>query len=326
MSGATIPYHLRQNKAINRNLFLELLARVGRWKNISDYAYVGFGGPYLEDFKQIHGGLRLSDMTSLDTSENTTKRQAFNAPVSGIKIRNQSSGEFLMKHEFVTPSVVWFDYTAPSEIGTQLSETELLVRKLRAGDIAKITVNCSPETLGRPAKEEEDLREFRLARAKQRLAEYFPPGADEDWLTAKKYPELLLSAVAHAAKKGMDTKVDCLLEPLSCYAYADGQQMLSVAMAIVRREDHDQFLSATRLGHWPYKASNWQDLRWISVPQLSAKERLFVESMLPGTTDPKVIWDRLGYFVGDTADDADALMTNFLQYYRQYPWYSRVQL
>lgn len=56
MSGASIPYHLRPNKAIDRYAFLELLSKVDRYIDcdISQYKYVGFGGHSLEDFKYIH--------------------------------------------------------------------------------------------------------------------------------------------------------------------------------------------------------------------------------------------------------------------------------
>jgi hypothetical protein len=59
-TGGSIPYHLRQNKAIDRNLFTDLLSRIGRYKNISDYTYYGFGGPYMEDFKVLSRSVWLT--------------------------------------------------------------------------------------------------------------------------------------------------------------------------------------------------------------------------------------------------------------------------
>jgi hypothetical protein len=51
-----------------------------------------------------------------------------------------------------------------------------------------------------------------------------------------------------------------------------------------------------------------------------------IEAMLPGTTDPNAIITDLGYFVGENRVDAEKLMSNFVAYYRLYPWYSRVAL
>jgi len=65
MSGTSIPYHLRQNKAIDRYAFLELLSRIDRFCNITEYSYIGFGGHSLEDFKYVHSRFGINNMTSI---------------------------------------------------------------------------------------------------------------------------------------------------------------------------------------------------------------------------------------------------------------------
>jgi len=94
MSGSSIAYHLRQNKAIERNLFIELLARVGRVRNISEYEYIGFGGPLLEDYKALHAALRIKRMHSIEREENTFKRQKFNRPATFVKLHHKDSADF----------------------------------------------------------------------------------------------------------------------------------------------------------------------------------------------------------------------------------------
>ena len=91
MSGGAVAYHLRENKAIERGLFIELLTRVGRVANISDYTYIGFGGPFLEDFKALHASLRIAKMISIEMDENVCKRQAFNRPADFIEIEKCTS-------------------------------------------------------------------------------------------------------------------------------------------------------------------------------------------------------------------------------------------
>ena len=54
MSGGFIPYHLRPGKAVDRKLFIESLQLMSRRLQVENYTYIGFGGPFLEDFKQIH--------------------------------------------------------------------------------------------------------------------------------------------------------------------------------------------------------------------------------------------------------------------------------
>jgi hypothetical protein len=326
-SGHTIPYHLRQNKAIDRNLFVDLLSRVGRFRNISEYRYIGFGGPFLEDFKVLHGALRISKMISLDGDGEVVKRQEFNQPISCVELIPELSGDFLRHHEFLDPSVVWFDYTMPKSLGLQLAEIELLTRKSNPGDIIRVTLNASPEALGKPdSAADTDLKEYRLSVAQDRMAEYCPANASEDDVSAAKYPNLLLKCVESALKKGMDTKRTSVIEPLSAFVYADGQQMLTVTAIVLQKIDLDPFYQATRLKSWAYRCIDWSPPRSISVPQLSAKERMFIEGLLPGESDPAAISSKLGYMIGDNPKEAEQLLSNFLQYYRLFPWYSRVVL
>jgi hypothetical protein len=96
-------------------------------------------------------------MTSLEKNPEVVKRQEFNRPLSSLLLKDKTSGEFLNEFDFDEPSIVWFDYTVPKELGIQLAEIELLVRKLNAGDVFKITLNAAPESLGKPS-DETDLR------------------------------------------------------------------------------------------------------------------------------------------------------------------------
>jgi hypothetical protein len=324
-SASSLPYHLRQNKAIDRNLFVDLLGRIGRYRNISDYRYVGFGGPFLEDHKVLHASLRLRNMTSLEKNPEVVKRQEFNRPHSSLTLQEKTSGEFLNDFDFDEPSVVWFDYTVPKELGIQLAEIELLVRKLSAGDVFKVTLNAAPESLGTPS-DGTDLREFRLERLLRRANDYSPMGAEIDDVTTKNYPGLLLRCVESAAKKGLETKPRCIVLPLSAFSYADGQQMLTVTAIIIDKIDRVKFYTETRLEYWPFSCKSWADLRSISVPQLSSKERMHVEALLPDTSDAKTIFAELGYYVGMNEEEGAKLMTNFIEYYRMYPWYSKVVL
>lgn len=320
-TGNTIPYHLRQNKAIERSLFIDLLARIGRYRNISDYCYVGFGGPYLEDFKYLHSSLRITDMISLEGDPNTAKRQEFNKPLSCIEIKNQKSGDFLINHSFEKHSVVWFDYAVPSDLLEQLAETRQLVSMLTAGDVFKITLNANPESLGRP--KEGDLRKFRAERALERLAEYGPAVVEPDMVTAKHYPTLLLHALHSAARKGVEGNKRLFVQPLSSFSYRDGQQMVTATGILLHHSDKDPFFQASRLEHWSYRNLEWKEPTQISIPDLSAKERMYIESLLPNI-NPETISEQLGYFLGTDEKEAETLMRNFVTYYRLSPWFSRV--
>ena len=75
-AGSSLPYRLRPNKAVDRELFLSLLMRLAPKFALEKYHYVGLGGPFLEDFRMIHGRLGIAKMTCIETEEEVHKRQA----------------------------------------------------------------------------------------------------------------------------------------------------------------------------------------------------------------------------------------------------------
>lgn len=322
MSGSSIPYHLRPSKAIDRNLFMDLLTRVGRFKNISDYRYIGFGGPFLEDFKAIHASLRLTKMMSIESDENVGRRQKFNRPLSCVEITHQTSAELVADFDFYEDCIVWLDYTEPAKIGEQLAELEALVAKLQSGSVFKITVNAAAAALGN-CSPEEDLQEYRVNRASRLLGDYGPAVISTEEVTSKYYPNLLLKAIEAAAKRGVIGRKGYVVVPLTCFSYSDGQTMLAVSGMVLRKSDEPNFLRDTRLDHWEFTAADWGDLREISVPAMSIKERIFVESMLPNSNSDE-IEGAMGFHFSANRADSSRLLANFAKYYRMYPWYSKV--
>ena len=322
-AGGSIPYHLRQNKAIERNLFIDLLARTGRYFNISDFQYIGFGGPFLEDFKHLHSSLRISNMISLEMDGNVFSRQKFNKPSSCIALRKESSSDFLNSFDFDAADnlIVWFDYATP-QISEQLAELQQLVEKLSHGDIFKITVNATPVSLGH-ADAKAEMLSRRAETARIRLGEYAPAQITPNDVNTKNYPTLLLKALINAAKHGLAGDSSLVLEPLASFAYTDGQQMLTLCCVLLNTEERDQFFDRTRLRSWPFYNDCTQAPKSISVPVLSLKERVHVESMLPGATADEIFED-LNYYVGKDDQSARDEMSNFISFYRMYPWYSRV--
>lgn len=324
-AGGSIPYHLRHNKAIERNLFIDLLSRVGRYFNISEFQYVGFGGPFLEDFKHIHSSLRISDMVSLEMDANVYSRQIFNRPVACLELRKESSSEFLGRYDFDSAPnhIVWFDYATP-DISEQLAELQQLVEKLAHGDVFKVTVNASPAVLGH-ADAKRDILLRRAEEAKVRLGDYGPASIGPDDVKTKNYPELLLKSLVNAAKHGLSSDSSLVLEPLASFSYSDGQQMLTFCGVLLNEGEREAFFESTRLTYWPFYNDCSSAPKPISVPVLSTRERVHVESMLPGATADQIMED-LKYYIGADEASAKGEMNNFISFYRMFPWYSRVVL
>ncbi|HDL7342918.1 TPA: hypothetical protein PXN25_003831 [Yersinia enterocolitica] len=327
--GGSIPYHLRQNKAIERNLFIDTLRRINNYTNISEYIYVGFGGPFLEDFKQIHNTLKVSKMISLEGDINVHLRQKFNKPLSCIELGEtpELSGDFLNRYNFDEKTIIWLDYAIPSDLNIQLSELASLITKLKPKDVFKITLNAHPETLGKDPSEA-DPRPYRLRKIREDLSEeYCPINPSEDDVTFKNYPAFLLKAAKRAIDVGLRGRQDIRVHPLTSFVYKDGQQMLTLTCIVLENSDQEEanFLNKSRIRNWLFYDGVWRIPKNINVPVMSVKERIHVEALLPEAS-AEDINNELGYFIGNTSSAANIDLKNFIEYYKIVPWYSKVVL
>jgi hypothetical protein len=325
-SGSSLPYRLRPNKAVDRELFLALLTRLAPKMGLQKYHYVGLGGPFLEDFRLLHsrigiGGRRagrtVGRLTCVESEPDVHKRQLFNRPVASIKCVHSTLEDFLDRTTFSTPAIIWFDYTEPIGRLAQMRRFASTINKVPLGSILRITVNAQPEP--RPADQAVtvDLQEWRRSRFSEQFGTYVPSGIDASEMTLKRFGPMLLKvlalAVAGEEKYFRDRRIVWALAT----HYADGQAMVTAALVVCPRED-----TATEklVRGWEFFATPDNPHR-LDLPALSSLERLTLESTNDarrklGFDLAKVVESRLG---GDPFDV-------FKKFYRLYPHFSRVEL
>ena len=80
----------------------------------------GLGGPFLEDFRLVHARLGLKRMACVETEQEVHKRQLFNRPIASIECVHATLEDYLDGHDFEAPAIIWFDYTEPKGITTQI--------------------------------------------------------------------------------------------------------------------------------------------------------------------------------------------------------------
>ena len=80
MSGTDVPYHLRPNKYVDRQIFIDLLHRLDRVRPLSSSVYVSMGGKFLDDHKAIRFAFDLKASVSLEKFAEVVPRQNFNKP------------------------------------------------------------------------------------------------------------------------------------------------------------------------------------------------------------------------------------------------------
>jgi len=320
MSNAfSIPYKLRPNKAVDRELFIALLVRLAATLKVENYRYIGLGGPFLEDFRLIHARLGINEMVCVEVEESVHKRQMFNRPIPSIECIHQKLEDYLDSTEFEKPVIIWFDYTDPREMTEQIERFAQTIGVVPQNSILKITLNASPSTLGEPKQNEisasvggQAVQEWRLARFQEKLGGLFPSGLKAEGMTYKNFGESVLTALYLAVERIMLSFSDREARWALATHYADGQPMVTATLVVVSRGDH----SIERLlGDWCYSSSPRAPLK-LDIPILSTIERLTMES----TPDSK---ERMAYELPKSALGEDPYVV-FKQLYRVYPQFARV--
>ena len=326
MSGASIPYHLRANKAIDRYAFLELLSKIDRFSSISQYKYIGFGGHSLEDFKYIHSRFGLGNMLSIEEDADVYNRQKFNQPHNCIDCLLQSSSQFIDEFQRTQETIIWLDYMKPKELRKQIEEFQATISKLELLDIIKITVNSHAASY-LPLKQSmkpSDLPKERISHLKAVLGDIFPAAeVKENMMTEKRFPEALHLVLKYAANLAMLGQNDIYFQPLTAFAYADGQQMLTVTGIILERNEKQGFLAKTNIDKWELSNIDWKPPRRINVPDLTIKERLHIDSRLPNS-EAKTIQDELGFLFDSKKSVSLEMLETYVLFYRQSPYFSRI--
>ena len=251
MSGANVAYNLRPNKFVERQLFIELLAKTCRGSS-DRYMYISLGGPQLEDQRQIHRQFGFTSLVSLEEDLVAYQRQLFNLRPSCITCLNQTTHDFVIDFDKFMEQfsdktyIVWLDYTSPSKRLEQLNEFQILLGKMQSGDLLKITLNVNPDTLGASRKGEspDDLQARRLPYLRRQLDDYFPSfHVEPKQMTIEGLIPIFCDAVKTASLRAVQNTPRLDVNPLAIFYYNDGfLPMLKVTVYLTKRAYSDGFM------------------------------------------------------------------------------------
>jgi hypothetical protein len=336
VSGANVPYQLRTNKFVERQLFLDLLDFVRVWNGPSKYLYASMGGRFLVDFKLINDRFAIERMISIELDETTVKRQLFNRPLGFIDCRCQSSGEFITEFDRLMAEangfrlIVWLDYAEANKRGTQLQEYQELVSKLAPGDVVKITLNANPQSYRRPDqfKIQADFHKAVIDNLLGQLGDDYAPkeGVVPGDLNPKQFARLLARSIKLAALKGVEGSQGATTLPLGCYRYKDGEhQMLTVTAflgddKLTARMNDDEIFQ-----EWPFRSKDWDEVHEVNVPDLSQREREHINSLI-STRDEFRLHQDMPFRFDSDENESLRLLKSYLHHYRRYPAFGRVHI
>lgn len=329
-AGSSLPYRLRPNKAVDRELFLSLLMRLAPKLTLENYHYVGLGGSFLEDFRLIHGRLGISQMTCIEAELEVHKRQLFNRPISSIECVHLTLEDYLDSHDFDSPAIIWFDYTEPKWVTSQIERFAQTIGTVPIGSVLRITLNANPASLGKPDPKElsvevngeassdratkPTIHEWRLARFRERLGNLFPSGLTAQGMSFKTYgPSLLLALKLAVEKEALSFRDRQIVWALGTH-YADGQAMVTAALVICPADDKS---IEDVIQRWEFYSTPDEPHR-LDLPALSTLERLTMESIEDAQA-------KMGFLL-PRSDMGEDPFKVFKKFYRIYPHFSRVEL
>lgn len=311
-AASSLPYKLRPNKAVDRELFLSLLGRLGATIKVENYKYIGLGGPFLEDFRLLHARVGIRDMDCIEIEENVHKRQKFNRPIESINCIHSSLEEYLDSYDFQNPVILWLDYNDPKAIPRQIETFSRQVITLPIGSIIRITLNANPASLGKPDSHLSDELEFRLEQFKKRLSDYYPANLNTSDMTRKKFGKSLLEVLRLAVEKQILDARDRKIYWTLATNYSDGQPMVTATLIVTSPDNYE---IPTILKDWEFYSKPQEPLI-LDLLALSTLERLIMES----TENPK---EKLSFDlpISDMGEDP---FISFRRFYRVFPHFSRI--
>jgi len=332
MSGGNIAYNLRPNKFVERQLFVELLGKVCVGSP-DQYVYVSLGGPQLEDQRLVHQRLGWTKLFSLEADWVVYQRQVFNLRPY-IYCMNDSTADFVRDFDAYADLysgnefIIWFDYADAKKRREQLVEYETLLNRLEDRDILKITMNANPNTLGekRSGEKHEELQVRRLEFLRNQLDDYLPDTIEHTEMTSRGFAPILCNVIEKASLNAVRDRPRLQPIPVAIFEYQDSyHQMLTVTVRLTRKNEVDSFRQNLQSQGWQYLPADWENATRINVPNLTAKERLFIEGLL-FSKQHKEIHEELPF----RFDNDEALSLKILQayaeHYRRYPSYFQVIL
>jgi hypothetical protein len=336
MSGHQVPYQLRTNKFIERQLFLDALDFVRVWNGPSKYVYVSMGGPFLEDFKHINDRFSIESMVSLESDEMTWKRQQFNSPFGFIECRHQTTGAFINDFNVFAGErqgsrfVIWLDYANASERYMQLQEYESLLNKLGEGDIIKITLNANYQS-SMKRSEHQSLSDRRfdtilMSELSEELGEYVPSGGiQKAHLSDKGFAQLLMECVQMAAVRATQNS-EIISFPLLGCRYKDSEhQMMTATVVLCSDASKAGIMNDTSFAEWPFRSKDWENVIEVKVPHLSAHERSSINHLMKTIDDAYRIHTEIGIQFDENQGESINQLRNYIRHYRRYPFFGRVQ-
>ena len=330
MSGEDIPYQLRPNKFIDRQMFLELLSRLVVPRGLENYIYVSMGGRHLVDHHAVYNRLGVTAQYSFDQSENEVARQRFNKPTGAAICEELNSADLPSEIDTIFARfprkknlIVWLDYTNAAR-RTQLQEAVQTLIRLKHGDVFRITMNANPQTLSAgdawQKAGSEGPGQFRAQRLRLQIPEFLP--TDVIAISENDLPAVLARCIQLATNEATRLQPKLTFRPVLITSYKDTTRMLTAACVVTDRDEVEPF-PAQLFTRWKFACRGWSDIQYISAPVLSTKEQYRLDAHLH--QGPRKMLRSLKFLPAEDEEQSLQALKSYRSFHRYYPSFRHVE-
>ena len=300
------PYHLRVNKAVDRAALVEAVGFLANGDSLGNYTYYGMGGPFLEDHRLLYSAYPQLRLVSIEEDEQTYQRQQFHRPCSDevLDLRHQDFRSFFRTYESTDQkSIVWADYTDLQY--EHVDNFVALLQTLPNGSMVKTTLSCNASS-------------YLDDKAKRRFREQFGAVLSPSVTIPaqeRQFACMLQGIMQVATQQALHGIRDREFQPVSSIYYSDGVGMYTLTGVLCSSEERPALRA--RFTGWQFASLDWGIPLHVDVPELTTKERHYLQSLLPCPNGAgSALQQHLGYWIDYEEAKSAAKLGQWAQYHR----------
>ena len=230
------------------------------------------GGALLEDFRVLYDSSQQIKMHSIERDRQVFLRQNFHLPSKNVELHNVELFEFIDSYESTGErSIFWLDYTDLRY--SNFEYFEQLLNKASNGSVIKITLRAQWKDY------EPDWNAFN-----DEFRTLLPGSPFDGPFLNESFAISLKDMLRRSVQRALPGILDTTFQPITCFRYADGAQMVTLAGVLCFDEDAPKIRSL--FVDWEHANLDWGPPRLIDVPVLSTQERLHLQRFLPHLDSP----------------------------------------
>jgi len=320
-----VDYTVRPAKSVERKMLCEALVRLGHFRDLTQYRYVGLGSIFFSDFILIHKSLGIKDLISIEKEIGDKKRFEFNCPYKFIKMLFGNSNEVLPnKLKWTKKLILWLDYDYKLDESV-FRDISIFLLKAKSGSIILLTIDVEPDD---PKDEKTGKHVGRYDKLADRIGILkIPLGTEEkNLLDPAGFPRVCFEIIDNEINKmisirnvGIEYNDRLEYKQLFNFLYKDGSaQMLSVGGIIYSQKDKKEI-----------QACNFDKLKFINstikpyeiiVPKLTFREVRYLDKLLPlNKSSLKRKKDDLSFL-------SEEMKKNYNKIYRYFPTFVEAEI